>query len=160
MSTQLQVSPLTTAAPVMSAAQQLGRPIGRRWECGLELTNDPRAVGIARRTLRTAAEGYGLGRETAETVELLTSELVSNAVEHTGSAVYVQARSGAGVLRVSVWDGKPELPAPRAVTAQDAHGRGLRLVERLSRAWGCYRLGGSAPWETAVGKVVWFELDG
>lgn len=101
---------------------------------------------------------YGLAQQVTDTAELLTSELVGNAVLHADSAVYVRARAREGVLRVSVWDNHPELPEPLAVTSSDTFGRGLFLVRHLSRSWGRYPLGPTAHCGTAEGKVVWFEL--
>lgn len=101
---------------------------------------------------------YGLAQQVTDTAELLTSELVGNAVFHADSAVYVRARAREGVLRVSVWDNHPELPEPLAVTSSDTFGRGLFLVRHLSRSWGRYPLGPTAHYGTAEGKVVWFEL--
>lgn len=139
--------------PVVAAL----RPPGE-WECGLQLTNDPRAPRIARVTVRTAMLGYGLAQSVAETAELLTGELVGNAVQHAESAVYVRARAREGMLRVSVWDNHPELPEPLPLSTSDAFGRGLFLVQYLSRAWGRYSLGPTTHCGTAEGKVVWFEL--
>jgi anti-sigma regulatory factor (Ser/Thr protein kinase) len=92
----------------------------------------------------------------ADVAMLLASELVTNSVRHSGSAVpgglvtvTVTAR-GEGV-RVEVADcgarGVPVL-GPAAVEAEGS--RGLRLVEALARRWGYERGGRRA--------VTWFEL--
>lgn len=72
---------------------------------------------------------------------LVVSELLSNALRHAaplpGDKVRVGWRFDAGSLRVSVSDGgaqtRPELGQP---TQFATGGRGLRIVERLSRCWG------------------------
>lgn len=127
------------------------------WECSLQLTNTPRAVHVARRTVRTALLAFGVQEEAAETAELLTSELVSNSVKHADSPLYVRTRALHGILRVSVWDNHPELPTPLPLSTTDPFGRGLYLVCHLSRAWGHYPLAPTAPAGTP-GKVTWFEL--
>ncbi|MCK1795385.1 ATP-binding protein [Streptomyces sp. XM4193] len=129
------------------------------WECGLQLSNVPRAARVARAAFRTALDGLRPPREVADTAELLTGELVGNAVRHAEGQVCVRARVREGVLRISVRDEHPDLPGPVPVTFDDAHGRGLLLVERLARAWGRYALLSGAVGGRVVGKVVWCELD-
>ncbi|UGY93377.1 ATP-binding protein [Streptomyces gobiensis] len=128
------------------------------WECSLQLTNNPRAPGIARTTLRAAMTGYGLTVEVTDTAELLACELVTNAVKHSDGPVFIRARARDGVLRVSVWDNHPELPDPLLYSTHGTFGRGLYLIDRLSRKWGRYPLGHTDYHGTAEGKVVWFEL--
>lgn len=137
-----------TAAPTRQPAEPPDE-----WECSLQLTNDPRAPGIARATVRTAMRHFGLGSDASETAELLASELVTNAVKHAESPVYVRASTRDGVLRISVWDNHPELPEPLQLDAQDTFGRGLALVQHLATRWGRYPLS-----YTGGGKVVWFEI--
>ncbi|MFJ2257725.1 ATP-binding protein [Streptomyces sp. NPDC087844] len=126
------------------------------WECHLHLTNDPRAARIARQTIRTVLVGYGYASELADTAELLTSELVSNAVKHSDGPVTVRLRTRDGVVRIGVMDNHPELPGPLPCTPDQDFGRGLFLVEALADTWGRYHL--PARSRTAGWKVVWFEL--
>ncbi|PSM43859.1 ATP-binding protein [Streptomyces dioscori] len=127
------------------------------WGCHLHLTNDPRAPHIARHTIRTALRGYGCASELTDTAELLTSELVSNAVQHSDGPVTVRLRTRRGVVRIGVMDNHPELPDPLPCTTGQDFGRGLFLVDALADAWGRYPL---AARSRATGwKVVWFELD-
>jgi anti-sigma regulatory factor (Ser/Thr protein kinase) len=117
------------------------------------LPDDTRAPAVARRFLRGTLTGWELQDETIETAELCASELVTNAVIHTGTAAEVTARLDTGVLTVAVRDGggeevvRPEsLDDPLVVS-----GRGLGLVEALSSAWGAER--------SADGTTVWFEIE-
>jgi anti-sigma regulatory factor (Ser/Thr protein kinase) len=89
---------------------------------------------------------------------LLVSELVTNSVRHSGSAVpsgvvTVRMAAGAGVVRVEVTDrigdGVPVLPPAASADGQAEGGRGMRLVEALSERWGPQRGGGVGP--------TWFE---
>ena len=98
--------------------------------------------------------GYG---ELADTVALLTTELVTNAVLHgraaRGREIGVRYVLAQGVVRVEVSDACDALPVRGASDAVDAEcGRGLLLVDALADAWGVEaRVHG-------IGKTVWFEL--
>lgn len=111
---------------------------------------DLRAVPDARRALRDLLRQWGKpGR--SEIAELLTSELVTNALVHTDDDAVLTAVVEPGGLRVEVRDfvaRRPELRGPG--TDDDTHGRGLVLVQSLADAWGVRPHG--------VGKSVWFEL--
>jgi anti-sigma regulatory factor (Ser/Thr protein kinase) len=80
-----------------------------------------------------------VGQQAAETAVLIVSELVTNAVLHSGSAVIGCAlRLGNGLLRIEVTDqgsGPPE-PTVCKATADDVSGRGLLLVSTISDEWG------------------------
>ncbi|MFD7710623.1 ATP-binding protein [Streptomyces sp. NPDC059785] len=129
------------------------------WECHLRLANDRRAPRIARRTVHIALTDYSYVRGVADTAELLTSELVANAVQHSDGPVTVRLRARPGVVRVGVMDNHPELPDPLPCTTDQDFGRGLFLVEALADRWGRYPLACQA--SAAAGwKVVWFELAG
>ncbi|MEU9386118.1 ATP-binding protein [Streptomyces sp. NPDC048279] len=121
---------------------QLRRRLGR---------SDLRAVPEARRELRKLLRHWGKpGR--SEIAELLTSELVTNALVHTDREAVLTAVVGPSQLRVEVRDfvgRRPRVCAPD--TGEGTHGRGMVLVDSLADAWGVQ------PHE--VGKSVWFELD-
>ncbi|MFE2417373.1 ATP-binding protein [Streptomyces hokutonensis] len=133
-----------TAGSAMEPAQspQLRRRLGRA---------DLRAVPEARRALRELLRHWGRpGR--SEIAELLTSELVTNALIHTDHDAVLTATVGPHGLRVEVRDFVARRPRLRAPIADDGtHGRGLVLVQSLADAWGVSPHG--------VGKSVWFELD-
>ncbi|MFF1256687.1 MULTISPECIES: ATP-binding protein [unclassified Streptomyces] len=114
--------------------------------------SDLRAVPEARRALRELLDDWG-PPERSETAELLTSELVTNALVHTDHDAVLTATVGPKRLRVEVRDFVGRRPRLRVPVADDGtNGRGLVLVQSLADAWGVRALG--------VGKVVWFELDG
>lgn len=114
--------------------------------------SDLRAVPEARRALRELLDEWG-PPERSETAELLTSELVTNALVHTDHDAVLTATVGPKRLRVEVRDFVGRRPKLRVPVADDGtNGRGLVLVQALADAWGVRALG--------VGKVVWFELDG
>lgn len=86
-----------------------------------------------------------------DTVNLLVSELVTNAVTHGRSAAEVSVVLTPSALRVEVGDHDRFVPAPRDNDDWATSGRGLALVEAMSKDWGIERLDG--------GKVIWFEVD-
>ena len=114
------------------------------------LPPDPSSAMAARAFAREVLSGW---REPAavETVLLLVSELVANAVFHAGTKVEVVMRRYGGRLRVEVSDESPVLPAAREFDTDATTGRGLALVERLAAAWG-------AEARPDHGKIVWFEV--
>ena len=85
-----------------------------------------------------------------ETVELLVSELVTNAIVHARSDAEVAVVLLRDSIRVEVGDRSPEPPRPRDAKIHELSGRGLSLVDKLATAWGVDNVKG--------GKVVWFEL--
>ncbi|WP_399118280.1 ATP-binding protein [Streptomyces sp. KM273126] len=72
----------------------------------------PPSPHIARHTIRTALLGHGRPHELTDTAELLTSELVSNAVKHSDGPVTIRLHSHPDAVRIGVMDNHPELPDP------------------------------------------------
>lgn len=131
------------AVPVVPATAQLRRRLAKA---------DLRAVSEVRGALREFLRQWG-GSGAADVAELLTSELVTNALVHTDDDAVVTASVGPRGLRVEVRDFTGNRPEPRAPDSDDStHGRGLVLVQSLADAWGVRAHG--------VGKAVWFELHG
>jgi anti-sigma regulatory factor (Ser/Thr protein kinase) len=101
----------------------------------------PESAGIARCHVRAALEYHGLG-EYASDAEVVTSELVSNAVQHAGMsstetiAVTLMRVRGPDAVAVVVADPSPRPPVRRETTAGSERGRGLQVVEALSVRWG------------------------
>ncbi|WP_369233524.1 SpoIIE family protein phosphatase [Streptomyces sp. R21] len=107
------------------------------------------APGRARKLARRALSRWGL-EEMSDSVELLISEVVTNAVRYASRPVTLRLLR-TDVLRCEVGDDVPQLPRLRQARATDEGGRGLYLVNKLARRWGATRL--------STGKVVWFELN-
>ncbi|MFD9722444.1 SpoIIE family protein phosphatase [Streptomyces sp. NPDC059072] len=106
------------------------------------------APGRARRFARRALTRWGL-EELTDSLELLVSEVVTNAVRYAERPVTLRLLR-TDVLRCEVGDDSPQLPRQRRARDTDEGGRGLFLVNRMARRWGATRL--------SSGKVVWFEL--
>jgi anti-sigma regulatory factor (Ser/Thr protein kinase) len=81
---------------------------------------------------------------------LLVSELVTNACVHGAEPIYIHLDVANGRVRVEVEDGSPVMPKVKRSDKRSTVGRGLLIVEALSRAWGAE--------STGAGKVVWAEV--
>jgi len=102
----------------------------------------------------------------ADSVELVVSELVTNAVRaSTGPdgrpkydaktglpRVHLRQLSDRAHVLIEVWDQDPRMPVAAATGPDDESGRGLMLVEALCERWGCDT---SPGWD---GKVVRAEV--
>ncbi|MFF9199801.1 ATP-binding protein [Streptomyces sp. NPDC014779] len=94
------------------------------------------------------------GRERAEDVLLMVSEVVTNACLHTAGPEELVLRHAGGLLRLEVADGSPEPPRPNAPRSPALPGgHGLMVLNRLAGAWGAEPKPDGAP-----GKVVWAEI--
>ncbi|MFI6575023.1 ATP-binding protein [Nocardiopsis sp. NPDC050513] len=139
---------LPRRVPGYSSMPQLGEA-GRRHAA--RFGHAPSQVSVARCWARSVT---GLPREDADVLELLLSELVTNALEHSASGqgghfTVTLACLGNNVIRLAVTDAGPRYGAPptvphvNEVDAGLEHGRGLALVERLSRRCGFLGVQGS-----------------
>ncbi|NGO14305.1 ATP-binding protein [Streptomyces sp. HC44] len=137
----------------------------------LEIRPDPAEVGRARRWARSRLAGSGIGADEplAETLILLVSELVTNAVVHTGCPAVLrlslpgatddeateesasESPEAAATVRLEVADASARPPHPRCADGDDTNGRGLALVDGLADRWGWSPEG--------AGKRIWCEVD-
>lgn len=115
------------------------------------LPSHPTSVGAARRFVRDVLMSRRVPDDVVDTVELLTSELVANAVLHGRAGPKLVIELSDEVVRVAVHDMGPESPVRRFARPQDAFGRGVGIVEELASAWGVEPHPGG-------GKHVWFEV--
>ncbi|BFV60844.1 hypothetical protein KCMC57_up59480 [Kitasatospora sp. CMC57] len=125
------------------------RPVGADRFVMLPLVDDHAMVGHARRFVRRTLTDWGLPG-LVDQAELLTSELITNALVHAGSPVELRIlRDRLLTIEVADVDSRP----PRLRHAKDADegGRGMYLVNELAHRWGSRA--------TEVGKVVWYELE-
>ncbi|GAA2257956.1 SpoIIE family protein phosphatase [Streptomyces amakusaensis] len=121
-------------------------------------TFDPvgRSVATARAFVRDTLQGWGYS-EVVDDAVVLTSELVTNAVIHAGTAADVLCLRSADSVRVEVGDRYPEREVPIQATGHtfasldSENGRGLMLCSALASRWGVEY--------TPTHKQVWFQLD-
>lgn len=135
--------------PTLAAAKQIWAGARPPEAESLPLPARPSSCGVARAFVAQVCSQWGLSRA-VRMAELLTSELVANAVVHArrGLAVTVR-RYGRGVELSVRDDGAGHVPTD---LQPDPRGFGLQLVDAMSDAWG------TVP--TGTGKVVWTRLQG
>ncbi|WP_430393187.1 SpoIIE family protein phosphatase [Actinacidiphila reveromycinica] len=115
-----------------------------------------RSVAIARAFVRDTLHGWGFA-DVVDDAVVLTSELVTNAVVHAGTAADVQCLRYDTAVRVEVADHYPEREVPMQTRgrqfreADNEGGRGLLLCSALASRWGVEY--------SAAGKYVWFQLE-
>ena len=109
----------------------------------------PPSVARAREFTRRALERWH-EHHLVDTVTLLLSELVTNAVVHAASAPNVAVHLLPDRVHVEVTDDDTSELHVRQAPLSAESGRGLALVEALSHTWGQVQLPG--------GKVVWFDV--
>jgi anti-sigma regulatory factor (Ser/Thr protein kinase) len=121
----------------------------------LRLPSRPEAVSAARKALASLnGDLHLVSSERLQDVQLLASELVTNAIRHSErDDVSVVVRSSATMLRVEVANAgaafdEVALPEPSHETAG---GWGLRIVELIAHRWGVD--------PSPDGVQVWFEVD-
>lgn len=112
----------------------------------------PESSARLRSLLWTSFACWDVGDSTRlDDAALVLSELVGNAVRHAeGSSLQVRLRRTGDVLRIAVHDRSATPPQPREASFEDESGRGMLIIEALSKDWG---------WEPRpTGKVVWADV--
>ena len=115
----------------------------------LTLKPEPEQVAAARRFTRHTLTTWGRA-ELADTVCLLVSELMSNAVRHARQTISLRLHHTDREIITEIADDNPIMPAPAVPGPSDEYGRGLALVETLASSWGSLPSDG--------GKIVWFGI--
>ena len=113
-----------------------------------------RAPRLARAFAAETLAGWAVRGEDVQTVQLVVSELVTNAVLHAPESprIALDLLMTGGAIRVLVSDDSPREPERRIDPAPWAErGRGIELFDALTKRWG------AEPRESA-GKTVWCEL--
>jgi anti-sigma regulatory factor (Ser/Thr protein kinase) len=115
----------------------------------LELDQDPAAVGLAREFVRNCCQDWG-SDDPEDVAGLVVSEMVTNALQHASGPVTLFVARRLDRIVLTVQDGSEamaevELPGPL-----EESGRGMMLVQSLTRAWGEQPVPG--------GKRVWAEV--
>jgi anti-sigma regulatory factor (Ser/Thr protein kinase) len=119
-------------------------------EAEARFDGEPNSVSAARRFVSAVLEGAGVPDQ-AWVASQIVSELATNAVLHAGTAFVVRLGVVGQSVRLAVTDERPQVrAAKRQFSADTTTGRGLRLVEQLSQAWGVT--------SDAQTKTVWCEI--
>lgn len=117
----------------------------------LDLKRDENAPGVARAAVTGLYDQPGMTVARYQTLLLLVSEIVTNAVLHSKAPPWTPIRFSAGAdrdrVRVQVHDGGPTFDPP--VGPGERGGWGLHILDREARDWGV---------QQGDGTLVWFEL--
>ena len=116
----------------------------------MRLGEEPTSAGEARHFVTGVLHSWRLSEIAGGDIELLTSELVGNAVRYGEAPFTVIIRYDGEHCRVEVGDGSPELPRRQQPDDDAVGGRGIQIVEEVAADWGVL--------VTRHGKRVWFEL--
>ena len=134
-------------------SERLGGPANEPLRFEFTVPAHPMSLGFVRRAMYTLADVCG--PEVAETLALVFSELMTNAIRHSGAPendpLEVLLEIGGPSVRGSVTDRGAGFE-PRSVRSRpgDEGGYGLRIVDRIATKWGADHL------DTRT--TVWFEL--
>ncbi|MFK4099038.1 ATP-binding protein [Streptomyces sp. NPDC019531] len=141
-------SPAVEDEHALKALELFGNPA----EAEVPLPSRPESAAVARRLTQVIVlRQWGLTPKMTEEAVLLVSELVGNAVRHTGARVFgLRMRRRRGWIRIEVRDPSRGLPCLMPVQEMDISGRGLFLVDKLADRWGVDLL--------PRGKTTWFEM--
>jgi signal transduction histidine kinase/DNA-binding response OmpR family regulator len=118
-----------------------------RPEISCPVPSGPDAVGEVRRAVVAALTEWGLDPDVVSDVQLIVSELVTNAVRHAAGPMRCRVRLDERRLVVDVADGGTDRPQTREFDPAAPNGRGLHLVQALSSEWGVR--------PTGAGKSIW-----
>jgi anti-sigma regulatory factor (Ser/Thr protein kinase) len=113
------------------------------------LPPEPSSATRARALTRERLEA-SCSTDTLETVALLVTELVTNAILHARTPLLLTLESRPGHVRICVEDRSSDEPALQRYDTDAVTGRGLALVDQLASSWGVDT--------TGSGKVVWCEV--
>ncbi len=122
------------------------RPLRESWT----IWRVPEAPRHARRFTKRTLRAWGVSHE-IDTVLLVVSELVTNALVHTEGQVRLELTLINDRLRIAVGDSSPRTPVkPTNIGWEATGGRGILLVQAVSDAWGTLPVSG--------GKQVWSDI--
>jgi anti-sigma regulatory factor (Ser/Thr protein kinase) len=118
----------------------------------LQAVAEPGIVAALRNRVAAHLSGWDLP-ETAEVARLCVSELLTNVIRHVGagSAVTLRVWMVDGCPRLELTDPDPEaVPVLRHVSEEAESGRGLALLDALTKRWGVTR--------NVDSKTTWCDL--
>jgi CHASE3 domain sensor protein/GAF domain-containing protein len=143
------VDSLLTDRPVDDVALLLARTraLSPEQVATWDIPPDPAHVERARKLLVDQLDAWGLA-EAVFTMELVASELVTNAIRHGAPPIRLRVIRDRALL-CEVSDGSSTAPHLRRARELDEGGRGLLLVSHLTRSWGTR--------QTVTGKTIWCE---
>ncbi|HZS22341.1 MAG TPA: ATP-binding protein, partial [Pseudonocardiaceae bacterium] len=116
----------------------------------VQLPCEAASARLARQLVELTCQQWGIPAMAAAAV-VVASELTDNMVRHARSDGWLRLELRSNRLTVAVADADPRPPQLRVPNLQAPGGRGLVLINKLSRAWGTAS-------RLPIGKVVWAVL--
>lgn len=120
------------------------------WSYSRRLTAEPASASGARQFVCLQLLGHGLP-QLQDDLPLVVSELVTNAITHAQTPFTVVLQREGPSVRLTVQDLSPQVPVMATPAAMDGGGRGLVIVDVLSREWGVLTHPGGS-------KSVWADF--
>lgn len=119
----------------------------------LAVSEDAMSVPLARRFVAAQLDRWSVGASVVSDAVLVTSELVTNALQHGAAPRRLELELSPDRLRIAVRDAGTGRPLRRVVEDADGEesGRGLVLLEAIGANWGTEA-------RAATGKCVWCDL--
>ena len=113
----------------------------------LQLPAGPRSPRAARAFVADWLERWGYRQFEADAA-VVTSELATNAVVHTGQPFEISIEDEQSGVRITVYDRSHDLPQLTEPDLAATSGRGLAIVASLASSWGMRPIDGD-------GKRIW-----
>ncbi|GAQ65471.1 SpoIIE family protein phosphatase [Streptomyces scabiei] len=145
ITTLLPQPPEDDAALLLLRVHALADSLVATWD----VASDPGEVARARSLACNQLAGWGVDEAASFVVELVVSELVTNAIRYGGAPVCLRLIRERGLI-VEVSDGGHTSPHLRRAAMEDEGGRGLFVVAQLTQRWGTRY--------TPTGKIIWTEV--
>ena len=139
---------LTVALVPLRGRGVQGNPL---WFVATTLAPEAQSVAAARRFVRAHLSSHDLSL-LVDDVTLVASELATNAYAHAGTSFTVSLAAFSDVVVLEVRDGSVSSPIKREADAFDDAGRGVAIVDWVSREWGVTS-------DVITGKSVWATFD-
>ncbi|MFE0923415.1 ATP-binding protein [Streptomyces nigra] len=107
-------------------------------QCRFEAVIDPNPVRVshARHASASVLRLWGMSDSLVDDVQLVVSELVTNAIEHGHGRIALGVTHVAGTVKIEVSDCNPAPAQVRSAQHDDPGGRGLMIVATLADSWG------------------------
>jgi anti-sigma regulatory factor (Ser/Thr protein kinase) len=138
---------------MMPASRNYDEEMGLSPALELGLQRDVEAPAIARAAMAGLCDDLHLDRALRQTLVLLVSEVVSNAVLHSDGpsdgAITIAAKVSKDTIRIAVTDGGEGFTPGERDPARVDGGYGLYLLEKTASRWGV---------DPSPPTSVWFEL--
>ena len=139
-----------TVDDLTEALAAVERPPHRRFH-RVPLPQSPTAPLMARAVVREVCSLWDVAG-LADDAVLVVSELVENAVRHACSESVLRVELRPSGLSLAVRDHDPTTPTLMNPGTYELGHRGVQLVDRICKAWGCVP-------SSDGGKIVWAVLD-